>query len=133
MIKKIIFFYIIMLYKQKGGNILKLENIYLNIDNPIPQFAKLAGVSFEDRQSIIKSLKSNMKLDLKRDYKNKYDKCAIAVYYNSLLIGWIPKYISEKLACEMDFGIEWEAIIKDITGEDKDLKGVNIELICVTE
>lgn len=112
---------------------MKLEDVYINLDNDIPQFAKLAGVSFDGRQDFINLLQEGMKLKLKRDYKNQYDKNAIAVYLQSNLVGWIPKYISEKLAPEMDFGIEWEAIIKNITGQDKDLKGVNVELNCLTK
>lgn len=109
-----------------------LEEMYLNIDmEKIPKFAKLAGVSFNGRQDVIKFLQVDMKLDLRRDYKNQYDKNAIGVYIENTLVGWIPKYLAEKLAPEIDAGILWNAIIKDVTGKDKDTKGVNIELICI--
>jgi hypothetical protein len=110
---------------------MSLDEMYENIDlEKIPQFAKLAGVSFNGRQSSIKFLQSDMKLDLIRDYKNQYDKNAIGAYIESRLIGWIPKYLAEKLAPEIDAGISWHAVIKEITGRDKDTQGVNIELIC---
>jgi hypothetical protein len=110
---------------------MSLDDMYENIDlEQIPQFTKLAGVSFNGRQNSIKFLQPEMKLDLIRDYKNEYDKNAIAAYIENNPIGWIPKYLAEKLAPEMDAGISWHAVIKDITGRDKDTQGVNIELIC---
>lgn len=108
-----------------------LEYMFINIDmEEMPKYAKLAGVSFGNRQNIIISkLQKNIKLNLKRDYKNEYDKNAIGVYYNNDLVGWIPKYLAKKMAPEIDLGIKWEAIIKDITGDQHKTKGINIELI----
>lgn len=112
--------------------IVLLEDMYYNVDmDDIPKYTKIVGVSFYDRQQIINSLKINQMLELKRDYNNKYDKNAIGVYDKNKLVGWISKQLSEKLAPEIDNGLCWEAIIKQITGNDKDMKGVNIELIFV--
>lgn len=110
-----------------------LDKIYINIDmDEIPKFAKLAGVSFNGRQDNVKQLKPDTKLIFKRDYKNQYDKNAIGVYNNDILIGWIPKYLAEKLAPEIDAGIDWHGVVKEVTGQDKETKGVNIELVCTT-
>lgn len=109
-----------------------LEEMYINVDmDKIPKFTKLAGVSFNNRQDFINDLSETTKIELVRDYKNKYDRCAIGVYNGNVLVGWIPKYISEKLAPEIDSGIRWTANIKNITGIEKDTKGVNIELVCL--
>lgn len=108
-----------------------LEDLFINVEfEEIPKFTKLVGVTFNDRQNVITQLKPELKLDLIRDYKNEYDKNAIMVYSEERFVGWIAKYLAAKLAPEMDVGIKWYAIIKDITGNDKQNKGVNIELHC---
>lgn len=109
-----------------------LEDMYVNVDmETIPKYAKIAGVSFYDRQRLIESISVGDVLKLKRDYKNEYDKYAIAVCSKAGNVGWIPKYISKVLASELDCGITWLAKVTCITGLDKDTKGVNIELIFI--
>lgn len=109
-----------------------LEDIFINIDiDEIPKHTKISGVSFYNRQQLINQIKVSDILQLKRDYQNEHDKYAIAVYSNDNHIGWIPKYISQKLAWELDCGLNWIVKITDITGCDKDTRGVNIELIFI--
>lgn len=111
-----------------------LEEMYLNVDmDMIPKFAKLTGVSFGGKQEIVKTLTNDAELQLKRDYANIYDKNAIGVYSKDVQVGWIPKYLAVKLAPEIDAGIKWHVIVKEVTGQDKDMKGVNVELICDAE
>lgn len=109
-----------------------LEDVFVNVDvEIIPEFTKIAGVSFYDRQEIIKQIKVGDTLQLKRDYQNEYDKYAIGVYSNDNNVGWIPKYISQKLAWELDCGLNWVVKVTDITGQDKETKGVNIQLLYI--
>lgn len=109
-----------------------LEEMYFNIDlDEIPKYTKVVGVSFYDRQETIKTLSINQKLKLIRDYKNEHDRNAVGVYANKKLVGWISRNISQKLAPEIDNGLHWEAIITDITGEDKETRGINIRLVFI--
>lgn len=111
-----------------------LEEMYINIDmEKIPQFTKLAGVSFNGRQNHITKSINGKKLMLIRDYNNQYDKNAIGVYNEDVLIGWISKNLAKKLAPEIDAGIQWHALVSGVTGKDNETKGVNIELICITK
>ena len=111
-----------------------LEDMFVNVDvEQIPKFTKIAGVSFYDRQQLIAQIKVGDILQLKRDYKNEYDKFAIGIYANNNHIGWMPKYISEKLAWELDCGLKWVAQVMDITGIDKETKGVNIQLLYINK
>lgn len=111
-----------------------LDELSINVDvDPIPEYTKIAGVSFYDRQNLINKLIIGEDLILKRDYKNEYDKFAIGIYSDNGLLGWIPKYIAKTLAIEMDNCLKWKAIVSNITGEDKDTKGVNIKLVYLDE
>lgn len=111
-----------------------LKEMFVNIDmENIPKFTKIAGVSFYHRQNIIQGIKVGDTLELKRDYKNEHDKCAIGVHTKTGHIGWIPKYISQHLAPEIDCGLTWVAVVTDITGQEKDTKGVNIRLVFIDE
>ena len=109
-----------------------LEEMYQNIDlDEIQVYTKVVGVSFYDRQLTINELSIGDKLLLKRDYKNQYDRFAIGVYFNRKSIGWLPRKLASKLAPEIDNGLYWEAVVTNITGCDKDTKGVNIQLIFI--
>ncbi len=109
-----------------------LEQMYHNIDlDKIPNYTKVVGVSFYDRQQVINELSIGDKLFLKRDYKNEHDKFAIGVYFNNKPIGWLSRALAMKLAPEIDNGLYWEAIVTDITGHNNDTKGVNIRLIFI--
>lgn len=66
---------------------------------------KLSGVTFEDRQEIIKNLDIFSNVQLMRDYNNIYDRNAIAVIdEKNRKIGWIPKETAAKLAPLIDNG-----------------------------
>ncbi|AQQ52250.1 HIRAN domain-containing protein [Planococcus lenghuensis] len=91
------------------------------------RFVKLAGVTYEGRQSIIANMNPNHEIKLKRDKNNKYDKNAIGIYNKSNQnIGWIPKDIAAQLAQQMDLGTEYKAKINKISGGNGYNYGVEI-------
>lgn len=109
-----------------------LEEMFINIDmEQIPKYTKIAGISFYDRQMLIKNISVGDILQLKRDYKNEHDRNAIAICVKDKNIGWIPKYISQNLAPEIDCGLKWVAKVTDITGQNEDTQGINIQLIFI--
>ena len=101
----------------------------------LPELIHLAGVSFENRQELIKNLKEEIEIKLIRDPKNPYDKNAIKVYVKQnkeeIQIGWIPKEISQILAAEIDAGIKWYGKIKKIIGGEMQTKGLLVNLYYV--
>jgi len=112
-----------------------MENIFIdtNIDfEPLPEFIKLTGVTFEGRQNIISQLKLNQSIFLKRDPFNEYDKYAIKVFTNykgkEIQIGWIPKLTAQTLAPEIDAGIKWSGLIGKIIGGNDKNYGILIKL-----
>lgn len=64
----------------------------------------VAGVTFNDRQSIINGLKIGDYLRICRDYENEYDDNAIGVYLHSNfeIIGYIPRELASKIAKYFD-------------------------------
>ena len=101
-----------------------------NLDfEEIPYTINVAGVSWENRQELIKELKVDSEVILLRDPTNQYDKNAIAVKTKeNIQIGWVPKKIAEVLAPEIDAGINWQAKVESIIGNEQQLKGVLIKL-----
>lgn len=43
-------------------------------------------------------------LRMQRRPKNKYDKCAIAIYYDKMRIGWVPRELNLVISRLMDAG-----------------------------
>ncbi len=63
-------------------------------------------------------LKQSVRLDMKREGRNKYDHFAIALWYRQTKIGFIPKDKNQVLARLMDAGKQFYASItsKEIEG-----------------
>lgn len=96
-------------------------------DNPIR--VRLTGVTFENRQEIIKELNRSTEIFLKRDMENSHDPYAVAIYVQgSYQIGWIPKQYSKTVSKMIDEG-NYKTRILNISGGNNGLNyGVEIEV-----
>ena len=91
---------------------------------------KVAGVSFGNRQEIIKQLKSGDKLKIEHDKDNPFDSnCQNVVTEAGDLIGNLKRELAADVVNGLNGGWKYHAVIKDITGRDKHTLGVNIELV----
>ena len=93
-------------------------------------YAKVAGVTFEGRQSFIAEMhrKGSTALTLERDRNNPYDVNAIAVINeHGWQIGYLPRDIAAQIAPQMDAGIQVTAKVSAINiGETGYNSGVSI-------
>lgn len=69
----------------------------------------VAGTSYQSLKEIEKEIIHNAIFDLTREPTNKFDKKAIAIYYNKNKIGYIPKEKNEVIANLMDAGKKFSA------------------------
>lgn len=105
------------------------ESPSINTQDEYHFFTKIAGVTYYNRQEYIKSCYKGQQLDLIRDKFNEYDKNAIAVYAGDNQIGFIAKYLAEKLALQMDTGTMFSCYVEDVTGKDAKFRGVNVKIV----
>ena len=119
----------------KQKNIMGKEK-YRGIEE-VPSFnTKLVGVSFDNRQEHIKNisdnrLNKNNELQLKRQPENPYDKNAILVLYEGKDLGFLNRDLAKKIAPKIDEGVEYKAVIEQITDsyENKNgYYGVNVSV-----
>jgi single-stranded-DNA-specific exonuclease len=91
-------------------------------------FTKVAGVTFTDRQKIIRGIQAGDAVYLQRELDNPFDSNAIAVYYQDSSIGYLQKRLAKYLATAMDHGTKYEAYVTQVTGgeKEKDILGVNL-------
>lgn len=91
-------------------------------------FTKVAGVTFADRQKIIREIQAGDAVNLNREADNPFDAKAIAVYYQDSAIGYLQKRLARYLATAMDQGTKYEAYVTQVTGgeKEKDTLGVNL-------
>lgn len=100
---------------------------YENINQADFFHTKVVGVTFEGRQQVIRTLNSGQKLCVCREKDNSYDKSAIAITtLEGEQLGYLKAPLAEKLAPRMDDDVCYEAEVQTVTGEDKELLGVNI-------
>ena len=101
---------------------------------------KVAGVTFEGRQEVLKQLVAPCPLRLVRDPENAYDENAIAVCAGAAdasgqdrfsgQIGFLNARLATRLAPVIDEGVPYDAILEQVTGgEEGRSYGANI-LVC---
>ena len=99
-------------------------------------YTKIAGVTFEGRQELIKKLSdegklsSGQKLELKREQDNLYDKNAIAILFPDTMqkLGYIGKDLAATMALRMNEGVRYSAEVSQVTGGSGYSYGINIVL-----
>lgn len=99
-------------------------------------YTKVAGVTFENRQSTIRRLYRFGELDegteliLKREPDNPFDRNAVAVLtQEGESLGYLSKDLAEQLSGNMDRGKIYKAYVSAITGGDADNNyGINIQI-----
>lgn len=109
-------------------------------DNYVEYNSKLVGVTFDDRQDIIKMLTGDEPLRLRREPNNPHDKTGNATAVDVMIaetwqpIGYIAADKNADIAASMDAGNEPKIAIASLTGGDiakngkEKARGVNIVL-----
>ncbi len=69
----------------------------------------VAGTSFRNLQELEPKMTENCVFDLKREATNKFDKKAVAIFFQEQNIGYIPKEKNEVIANLMDAGKKFSA------------------------
>jgi len=100
--------------------------------------SKVYGTSFNNRQSILRSLinKDNFKLQLIRDKNNKHDYNAIKIIaitegINPSTLGYVKRELADQIAPLLDSGKKILAIPEGITGIAKGFLGSNFTFIII--
>jgi single-stranded-DNA-specific exonuclease len=112
------------------------ERAYQNIAQEQCFHTKIVGVTFDDRQAVIRTLVTGQKLLVLRESSNPYDGNAVALHTESgESVGYLKALLAEKLAPLMDEQAHYEAEVQAITGTDQESLGVNItvfatQLLC---
>lgn len=96
-------------------------------------FTKLAGVTFDGRQQVIRCLVPGQQLRFVREPNNPYDSNAINVMTMSgLSVGFIAKDKNSQLAYDLDHGKRFNVKVASISGGGFDCSyGVNIQVDCL--
>ncbi|MDK2823135.1 MAG: single-stranded-DNA-specific exonuclease [Clostridia bacterium] len=104
------------------------EDVYKDINSKGAFYTKVVGVTYENRQALIRMLKKDDSINLVREHGNIYDPNAIAVYVKDEQIGYLKKELAKHLAQNIDKGIRYCGYIAQITGGEAKNLGVNIYL-----
>ncbi|MDO5044169.1 MAG: single-stranded-DNA-specific exonuclease RecJ [Coriobacteriia bacterium] len=92
-------------------------------------YTKIAGVSFDNRELLLKTIKAGDELQLRREPDNAFDANAIALDTNDgKHLGYINRQIAQIIAPVIDSGTSYRALVKAITGGGAKRLGVNVEV-----
>ena len=72
----------------------------------------VAGTSFRKMENIEPQLTSEVKLKICREAKNEYDEFAVALHFDNIKVGYIPREKNEVVARLMDAGKQFFATIR---------------------
>lgn len=98
------------------------------VENIFKFNSKLAGVSFDNRQDLIKTLVPGDTLILKAEPDNEWDSNAVAVYnISNEQLGYIKKDTAAKINADVRVG-HVKCTVSEVTGgvDGKENYGVNI-------
>ncbi len=90
---------------------------------------KIVGVTFNNRQALVRNLVGGERLELVREPENPHDRQpagisnAVAVMDGNDHLGYIGRELACDLAREMDDGILFEAFVSSVTGGGYDSSG----------
>lgn len=103
------------------------DDPYRDINEKDSFYTKIVGVTFEERQDFIKNLVEGAKVKLIREPENTFDPFAIAVYVDTLKIGYLKKELAHHLSKSLDEGIEYTGRVSQVTGGQNEKNyGVNL-------
>lgn len=108
------------------GEIWLEDDYYRDIADREVFFTKAVGVTFDNRQEIIKNLLDGESVMLIREADNSYDPYAIGIYHDREQIGYLNSRLAKNLALALDRGSVYDTYITHITGRDKEALGVNL-------
>ena len=95
-------------------------------------YSKVAGVTFEGRQEIIRKLEKGSPLFLEREPENPYDCNAVKLLtIAGEHVGYVGRELAEDLAQAMDNGINYQCFVAELTGGNGRNYGLNIKIIRV--
>ncbi len=90
---------------------------------------RIAGVTFGNRQALVRNLVEGETLELVREPENVYDSNAVAVRRGKDHLGYIGRELARDLAQEMDGGGLFAVFVSSITGGGYGkAHGVNIRI-----
>ena len=110
----------------RDGEIWLEDDCYRDIINREQFYTKVVGVTFENRQEVIKNINTGEALALRREPNNPFDNRAIGVYYKNSSIGYLKVSLANNLFSIMDKGTRYQAYVTQVTGQNRDTLGVNI-------
>ena len=108
------------------GNLWQDEDLFRDIAYRETFFTKVAGISFEDRQTILNDIAPGDAVTLRLEPDNAYDPNAVAVYFQERLLGYLKSGLARHLACSIRSGTSYSAYAQQITGRQHEKKGLNL-------
>lgn len=103
---------------------------FFGISDALRFHTKVAGVTFEGRPEVLRTLHSGDKLQIVREKTNEYDENAIAVFTeDGRQVGYLNRHLAKALAPVMDEGAAYSAEVTEVTGGNDKEYGLNILVI----
>lgn len=106
-----------------------LTDLYRGVELRPALHTKVVGVTFDDRQKVVASLRPGQCLLLDREPTNPHDPHAVRVLReDGALVGYLSAEVAGRLSPQMDRGARYRAIVAGITGGVDRYLGVNLRL-----
>jgi single-stranded-DNA-specific exonuclease len=100
---------------------------YEHVEEAESFHTKLAGVTFEGRQEVVARLETGALLRVQRQPDNEHDPNAIALYDPvGDQVGFFNRGLAAALAPVIDRGASFRVTVSEVTGTEKESRGVNV-------
>lgn len=97
-------------------------------DGPYTNKFYVAGVKFHQFHTVKDILEEGDRVDLIPEPSNKYDKFAMKIKHNNVMLGYVPKKFSEEVTNLMNSGAELEATITQLQPDFEPWTALMVEI-----
>ncbi len=105
-----------------------LINLDVMLKNINVLHTNVAGVYYHSPEEFADAIKEKDTIELKREPNNEYDKFAIALYFQGIKIGFIPKDKNEVMANLMDAGKSFFGLVTQKGIDDYENLALEVEI-----
>ena len=98
-------------------------------NRPIPlQQSPVAGFQYHRGEEVWPLLQAGMPLELRREPENRYDRKAVAVYWQGAQLGYVPRKENHTVGAMLDRGQQVKAKVSALSVEANPWRRVQMEI-----
>ena len=91
----------------------------------------IAGVQFHEAKTVLSELEEGSELLLIPQPENPFDSNAVAIYYGTVMLGFVPRKFSAEVAASLEVGNVLECYASQVTPSARPWEQIKVQIVKV--